>query len=211
MIITVFGANGGIGKLVVMQALEKGYQVKAYVRNPSKITFSHPNLEVIKGALNDYQQIATAVKGADAVISTLGPPLKFTYDGFPILEGHQNIIKAMKANKVARFITLATPSIKFNKDKKSVATVMPGILAGILFPRAKKEIVAIGNEVVSSGLDWTIVRIIAPNDKPATGEAKVSFGDEKISFAISREDIAGFIFKQINSSEYIHSMPIIGS
>lgn len=38
MKIAVFGATGGIGKFVVKHALEKGYEVNAYVRNPQKIT-----------------------------------------------------------------------------------------------------------------------------------------------------------------------------
>jgi uncharacterized protein YbjT (DUF2867 family) len=43
MTITVFGASGAIVKLLVRKALEDGYFVKAYVRNPSKLNFSHPD------------------------------------------------------------------------------------------------------------------------------------------------------------------------
>ena len=43
--ITIFGASGAIGKLFVKKALEDGYVVKAYVRNPSKLDFNHQNLE----------------------------------------------------------------------------------------------------------------------------------------------------------------------
>lgn len=57
-----------------------------------------------------------AVSNADAVISALGAPLNYSYKGYPILEGHKNIIDAMNTENVSRFITLATPSIKFHKD-----------------------------------------------------------------------------------------------
>jgi len=211
MTITVFGGSGGIGKFLVRQALDEGYYVKAYVRNTNKITISHPNLELIKGELDDFQGIKKAISGSNAVVSTLGAPMKYTYEGFPVLDGHKNIIKAMKEENVSRFITLATPSVKFEKDKTSIATVLPGILAGIIFPRAKKEIVQIGNVVTASNLDWTIVRILAPKDTPATKKVTVSFGDKKIKFAISREDIATFMLKQVKDSNYIHSMPIISS
>jgi putative NADH-flavin reductase len=211
MIITVFGGSGGIGKLLLKQALDKGYQVKAYVRNPDKITFSHPNLELIKGELYNFQAIKYAISGSDAVVSTLGSPVKYSYEGYPILEGHKNIINAMKDENVTRFITLATPSVKFKKDKASVTTILPGIIARIVLPRAYKEIVQIGNLVASSGLDWTVVRILAPKNTPATGRVNVSFGDKKIKFAISREDIAAFMLKQVKDLNYTHSMPIISS
>ena len=97
--ITIFGGSGGIGKFLVKLALDEGYYVKAYLRNPNKITLSHPNLEVIKGELNDFQGIEKAISGSNAVVSTLGVSMKYTYEGFPILDGHKNIIKAMKGRK----------------------------------------------------------------------------------------------------------------
>lgn len=84
-------------------------------------------------------------------------------------------------------------------------------MAGLLFPPAKKEIIAVGDAVKASNLDWTIVRILAPQNTAFTGNIKVTFGDKKIKFPISREDIAVFMLKQIQDDTYIRSMPIIGS
>ena len=70
---------------------------------------------------------------------------------------------------------------------------------------------AIGDLVKQSDLDWTLVRFMAPKDTPYTGKVKVGFGDTKMNFNISREDIGAFMVEQIESKEYIHSMPIIGS
>jgi putative NADH-flavin reductase len=76
MKITVFGASGAIGKLLMRQALDKGYNVRAYVRNPSMLDLKHQNLETIQGELHDYDKIKQAILQDDVVISTLGPPLK---------------------------------------------------------------------------------------------------------------------------------------
>jgi putative NADH-flavin reductase len=210
MTITVFGGSGAIGGFLVKHALDKGYIVKTYVRNPAKIAFAHPNLEIIKGKLDDYVGIYTAISGADAVISTLGVPMK-RYEGHAVLDGHINIIKAMKEQSISRFITLATPSVKFEKDKASFATVVPSIIAGLFLKQAKDEIVEVGKVVTASDLDWTIVRILAPKDTAFTGKVKVTFGNQKIGFAVSREDIAAFMLKQVTDNTYIRSMPIIGS
>ena len=52
---------------------------------------------------------------------------------------------------------------------------------------------------------------MAPKNTPFTKEIKESFGDVKLNFNISREDIAYFMVEQVDSNKYIHSMPIIGS
>lgn len=211
MEITIFGASGGIGRLLVEQALDAGYMVKAYVRNPSKLELTHQNLEIIKGELSDFENIRTAIAGVDAVISTLGPPLKRNYKGWAILDAHINIVKAMEMEGVNRFITIATPSVNFNWDISSITTKMPTVMAKLLFPKAYKEIVMVGNVVSDSSLDWTIVRIIAPNNKPLTGSVKVTFGETKIKWGISRADIAAYLLLQVEDAQQIYSMPIIGS
>jgi putative NADH-flavin reductase len=211
MKMTIFGASGSIGKLLVRIALAEGYSVKAYVRNPSKLDLKHPNLITVQGKLQEYEKIKQAISGVDVVISTLGPPLKRMYDDFSVLEGHKNIIKAMESENIKRFITIATPSVKSAEDKPSLVTRMPAVMAKILFPCAYKEIVQAGEVVIASRLDWTIVRFIAPNNKPKKGKVKITFGNTKIKWGIPREDIADFILKQTKDNEFVHSMPIIGS
>lgn len=211
MTITVFGASGAIGRLLIKQALDKGLNVRAFVRNPSKFDLTHQNLVVIQGELRDFDKIRQAVSGVDAVISTLGPPLKRTYKDFSILEGHKNIVKSMEHENIKRFITIATPSVKSTEDKPALITKMPSIMARLFFPSAYKEIVQVGLVVQASQLDWTIVRFIAPNNKIQSGKIKVSYGDTKLGFGISRADIADFVVNQIQEKQYIRSMPIIGS
>ena len=211
MTITVFGASGAIGKLFISQALDEGLGVRAYMRNPSKFDLKHQNLTIIQGDLHDFDKIRQAVKGADTVISTLGPPLKHTYSDFAVLEGYKNIVKSMELENVKRFITIATPSVKSAEDKSSMLTRMPSIMAKLFFPSAYREIVQVGWVVQTSQLDWTIVRFIAPNNQPLSKKIKVSFGDTKIVWGISRANIADFMFTQIQDKQFIWSMPIIGS
>lgn len=208
---TIFGANGGIGRLIVTRALDAEYEVNAYVRNPSKLGIAHKNLTLVTGQLGDHARIKEVIAGCDGVVSALGCPMKWNYEGAAILDGHKNIIRAVQELKVFRLISLATPSVKFGKDARSMVTVLPGILAGIMFRKAKQEIIAVANAITNSDLDWTIVRILAPKNTPYAGAAKVSFGNKKINFSISSEDIAEFMLSQMISKTYSHSMPIIGN
>lgn len=211
MKIAVFGASGGIGRFIVEHALNQGYEVNAYVRNSWKLNITHKNLSIFQGQLYEYDKIKQVIKKCDAVISAIGVPMKFTYKSMDALNGIKNIVKAMKESNISRIITWATPSVKYENDIKSSTTVIPNIIAGIIFPKAKQEIRLIANLVKENNLDWTIVRFLAPKNTPSTGEVKVSFGDKKINFNISREDIAEFMLKQVQSSQYLKSMPIIGT
>jgi Putative NADH-flavin reductase len=210
MKVIIFGASGGIGKFAVKHALEKGYEVKAFLRNPSKLNMKHQNLTIVQGEINDYNDIKNAIFDYDAVIWCVGIPMK-KYKHMESLDGHKNLLKAMNEFGIGRLIDWSTPSVHFKNDKKSFITVVPGFLAGILFPMAKKELISIADLITTSKLNWTIVRFMAPKDTPFTGNVKVGFGDIKMSFNISRDDIGAFMIDQLSSTAYECSMPIIGS
>ncbi len=52
-------------ELPVKKALEDGYVVKAYVRNPSKSDLNHQNSEVIKGELHDYENSRNCISTSE--------------------------------------------------------------------------------------------------------------------------------------------------
>lgn len=73
MKITVFGATGRTGREVVRLALERGYNVVAFVRDSRKVNIENPQLEVVQGELNNKEALRATLKGSDCVISALGP------------------------------------------------------------------------------------------------------------------------------------------
>lgn len=210
MNILLFGATGAIGKILLEKLLNDGHQVTVYTRSPKKITIQNNSLQIVNGELKDLNQHSEIFDGIDTVVSVMGPPLKRNYEGTELTDAHRNIIEIMKSKGIKRFVTLATPSVKFEKDKSSMMTWFPPFFAKLAFPKAYKEITSIGEMVKNSQLDWTIVRIIAPVDKE-TKPYKVSFGDTKISFSLSRNQIAEFFKDTIEKQNHLASMPIIGS
>ena len=207
MRVVIFGASGGIGKWAVKHAKLKGYEVTAFVRNANKI--KDEEITVIQGSISNYQEVKAAVSGKDAVIWTVGIPME-NYEKKESLEGHQNLIKAMKEAGVRRLIDWGTPSIQFEKDRLSFVTLVPKFLAGILYPKGKEELIEVAELIKQSDLDWTIVRFLRPLDAPYTGKVTVGFGDIWfMGFSISREDIGAFMVEQVEGREYVRSMPII--
>lgn len=212
MKIAVFGANGGIGRWVVKYTLEHDYDTIACVRRmPSKPLGTSDKLRVVVVNTEDKKKIEETLRDCNAVINCIGVSMRPFHEDKAAVQANSEIISAMKAVGVNRYITWATPSIRSNEDRRSFITIVPGIMASIFLPQAKRCINQIISDVVNSDLQWTVVRFIAPKDTAPSGEVKVSFGERKIQFNISRADIASFMVSQIESKEYIGRLPIIGS
>lgn len=211
MNITIFGSSGAIGQHLMRLALDKGDFVTAYVRNPEKIKLNHSNLLLVKGDLSNASAIETAVSKADVVISTLGPPSDMSrkLKGTPVADGHERIIKAMKKCNKKRLITLATPALQSEDDRKNLSTVLPGILAKIFLPNGYAEMKKLEGIIRDSNMDWTVVRIINPNVKYKEQSYDYSFGDRSCKMSVSRENVAKLMYAATRQNQLIRKMPIV--
>src|SRR6185369_1650237 len=72
MKLTVFGATGAIGGLLIDQALDRGWHVTAVVRRG--IPRQHNRLTVVQVPdLTEVDALRPAVEGREAVVSGIGP------------------------------------------------------------------------------------------------------------------------------------------
>jgi putative NADH-flavin reductase len=207
--ITVFGATGNTGIRVVEQALAAGDYVVAYVRNPSKLNISHEHLKVIQGELTDEPLIESAVSGANAVISVLGP--RGDSKNKPITRGMQSIIAAMKKQGIRRLIITSTLSAKDPNDPLNFRTKALVNLVKATMHDAYEEIVSVAKTVRDSDLDWTIVRLTMLNN-PKSGKVKAGYISKgKVGTWISRADLADFLLKQVQDTKYLRQAPAISN
>lgn len=111
--ILVIGANGGIGKQTVEIALQAGHNVTALVRNPAKLTITHPNLQIVKGDVTHPETFEDYLEGKDAVISALGTN---TINKPTILysEGNKNLLKAMKKRGTQRAFFISASALEIS-------------------------------------------------------------------------------------------------
>lgn len=66
MKVLVLGATGYVGSNLVPRLIEKGFQVRCLVRDPTKVQLS--KVEIIEGDASDQATIESAVTGCDRVI-----------------------------------------------------------------------------------------------------------------------------------------------
>jgi putative NADH-flavin reductase len=210
MKIAVFGSTGGTGKQLVEKALAAGDYVVVYVRNSSKLNISHEHLKVVQGELTDEPLIESAVSGADAVISALGP--RGDSKNKPITRGMQSIIAAMKKQGVRRLIITSTLSARDPNDPLNLRTKALVNLVKITMRDAYEEIVSVSEMVRDSDLDWTIVRLTMLNNNPDSGKVKAGYvGKGEVGTWISRADLADFLLGQVQDTKYLRQAPAISN
>src|ERR1700744_5325264 len=106
MKLTVFGATGRIGSEVGRQGVAAGQEVVAVVRDPAGLAVpAGPGLGVVTADVMEPAQIGPAIKGADAVVSALGPR-----KGGPVTvltDGIRSILTAMEDTGVRRLVAVS--------------------------------------------------------------------------------------------------------
>ena len=110
MKLTVFGATGRIGELVVRQALDAGHKVTAVARDSARFELRHPALEVVAvPGLTDAEVLRPALDGSDAVISGVGP--RGRKDGPVASTATRAILRAMAASDVSRLVAVSAAPV----------------------------------------------------------------------------------------------------
>lgn len=213
MNVTVFGATGAIGSLTVNELISRGHTVTAYARNANKIPAAWGGqVRVVIGEMSDAAAIDEAVKGANVVVSALGPSMDRKATGLPLVEGTRHILEAMKRHNVTRYIGHGTPSILDPQEKPTFQTRLIGFMGRTFLKRAYDELLGMTDLIKASGVDWTIVRFSAPTDGEKTGKIRAGFyGTDKIGFPITRADIAAFTAAQVDDTAYNNRAPAISN
>jgi len=202
--IIIFGATGTIGKRLIRQALAKGNNVTAFCRDKDKIK-PQTGLDVYEGDVLISEDVQKAIAGQDVVMIALGSG-KNRFSNIRSI-GTQNIIEAMKDQGVGRLICQTT--LGNGESKNNLNFFWKRIMFGWYLKHIYQDHERQEEFVKQSGLNWTIVRPSAFTNGELTNKYKHGFPttERKLSLKISREDVASFMLKQIDSSKYLYQTP----
>ncbi len=216
MKILIFGATGPSGDWLVRKCLEiyPDATLVLYVRSPGKLPreiVENPAVVVVEGQLTNLEALVKAMDGVEVVLSSLGPTGPIYPSDTPLGKGYANILSAMQQQDVHRLICLGTASIKDPNDKPSAKFWL--IISGVrtLAHNAYKDIVAIGDAVRSSNIDWTIVRVPVLTNSTSTDVVAGYVGDGQTGMFLSRAGFAHFVVSEIGKREWIRKAPLISS
>jgi putative NADH-flavin reductase len=194
MNVLVFGATGGTGRQVVEQARAAGHEVTAFTRA------AHGDVTA------DRDTVARALRGQDAVISTLGRGNSFRSHQL-MSRSMDVILPAMEREGVRRLIVMSSLGVG---DSYELAPLLPKIFFRLFlrYIYADKEIA--DDFVRRSSLDWTLVYAAKLTDGPLTGRYRAG---ERLELRgmpkISRADVAELIVKQLTDRTWLRKTVIV--
>ncbi len=169
MRVTIFGATGMVGRQLIIHALAKGWEVKAFGRQIEEWIDAEQyrdHFKAIKGYVFDAGDVKKALKETDAVLSALGG----AFDGSDRTRslGMKNIVAQMEQYGPKRIVALGGLGVLDSPDG-----------TGPLFMQEDypKEYIPVGKEhfeaytyLKQSTLDWTFV--CSPNISDADADGK---------------------------------------
>lgn len=206
MKLLVVGATGGTGRALVEQALERGHDVTAFVREPRRLRIEHPRLAVARGDVRDPDSVAAAVRGQDAVLSALGHKRWF-YPNRILSEGTRNLVRAMEREGVRRLVcetALGIGDAWWRMGLYYTLFVRLFILPFYFHDKLRQERV-----IRESALDWVIVRPGALTHGRRRGAVRHGdgIGHWLWTVRVSRADVAAFMLDQLADDRYLRRTP----
>jgi uncharacterized protein YbjT (DUF2867 family) len=200
--VLIVGATGGTGRQLVVQALDRGYEITAFVRDPSALKIDHPRLRVIRGNVLDHSSVDEAVQGQDAVMSALGHRRYFGPTRI-LSDGTRNLVRAMEACGVPRFICETSLGIGGSAGRMGIYYtffVIPVILPFYFWDKTRQEQI-----IAQSKMEWVIVRpgVLTNAEKRGACCHGLQIGNFLWTVRISRADVAEFMLNQLTDDAYL--------
>ncbi len=202
----VVGATGGTGRQIVVQALERGFAVTALVRDPSRLTITHRELTVVRGDVLDQGSVDAAMRGQEAVLSALGHKRYFSPTRI-LSEGTRNILRAMQAHGVSRFVCETSLGIGDSAGRMGLYYTLftiPVVLPLYFWDKTRQE-----RLIAESDVEWIIVRpgVLTNAEKRGRYRHGLHVGNFLWTVRISRADVADFMLNQLESDTYLRTAP----
>ena len=213
MKVAIIGATGFVGPKVVQEALNRGYEVTAFARQPEKLGIEDAKLVKQSADVYDTEILANLLVGHDAVINTFnaGWTNPNLYNDF--LKGCDSIQSATKKAGIKRYITVGgAGSLEIKPGVQLVDTPE--------FPAEYKAGATAARDYLSqlrteNELDWTFLSP-AINLHPGHRTGVFRLGTEQPVFNeagkndISVEDLAVALIDELENNQFIKQRFTLG-
>jgi len=205
MKIALIGATGFVGSAILQEALNRGHEVTAIVRNPEKLQ-AHPKLHPQKGDVYNEEEVARLVAGHDAVISAFNPGWRNPDIYNQQVKGTRAIINGVKKAGIKRLLFVGgAGSLEVKPGVQSVD--LPG------FPAEYKQGALATRDALTilrqeTGLEWSF---LSPSADLFPGQRTEQFRlgtdqllkDAKGESRISVEDYAMALIDEVEKPKHI--------
>jgi putative NADH-flavin reductase len=189
MRVTIFGATGRTGRLVVEDARRRGLEVTALVRNRAKADFPD-GVRVVEGDAREAGAVTDALEGADAAVSVMAIP-EGTGPMTDLSDATRTIVAAMEASGPRRLVIAVNTSVFHDRPVKPPFDVVA--------EEHRRDLAT----VQASSLDWTALAPTFLTDDESSGTYVVELDAKAPGAGIPRGDLAVAVLDALGHDEWI--------
>jgi putative NADH-flavin reductase len=204
MRLVVFGANGATGRLLVRQALSADHDVVAVTRRPADFPLAGDRLTIEGTDVHDGGAVARVVRGADAVLSSLGVP--FSRKPITVYSaGMANIARAMSRYGVKRVVAVSSSATEPSHHADGgflLNRVIQPLVTATIGRTTYVDMRRMEQLLRGTDLDWTVMRPSGLFDT-ARVSAYHLHEDRADGIFTSRIDLAASILAQVTSTDWV--------
>ncbi len=203
--IVLIGATGMIGQRILHEALSRGHNVTAVVRDTSRTGEQRANLDYRTGDIFQPDTIAAATVDHDVVVSAYGPGVK--NDPKLVVKAAHSLIEALTRVEPIRLIAVSgAGSLEVGPGMQLMNTPdFPAMWKG--FAEAHAEALDVYRKAGFAEFDWTAIcpsALIEPGTR--TGHYRTDLDqlivDGKGKSYISAEDFAVAVVDEIENPKF---------
>jgi putative NADH-flavin reductase len=203
--ILVLGAAGGVGRLIVRQALARGHNVTAFVRHTGNADLK--GAIVVHGDVLDGQALSNALPSQDAVVYAIG--VKSTGRTTLFSQSTKLLLTTMEQRHVERLVCITGIGAGESKGHGGF------LYDHFIFPLFTKNRYAdkeLQEQLIrQSSLDWTIVRPAPFSEgRPSAAFQVLSEVGNTVLRKISRAEVASFVLDELETRRYLRKTLFIG-
>jgi len=213
----LLGATGRTGKLVLEQALNGAHHVNCLVRQPEKVKIEHDALKIFQGDTQSKDDLAKAIEGCDAIISTLN--ISRTSD-FPwarlrtpkdfLSKTMSQLIAVANEHNIQRVVVCSAWGVSETKFDLPAwfRWFINNSNIGVAYRDHERQEALLE----ASNLDWTVVRPVGlTNSKKLRKIIESQANLPKPKLLISRLNVAKYMVRALNCSNSVRKKIVIST
>lgn len=187
MKIAILGASGWVGGTLAREALSRGHEVTAVVRDPARLALNHERLSVATADALNPISVAEAIRGHDLAIGSISGRRDSNNDNIPAA-AHALLSAAAQAGQPRLFWVGGAGTLEVAPGVRLIDTPQ--------FPAEYKGEALAGAEVLAifraapAEVDWTYISpaiVIGPGER--TGQYRIG-GDQLLTNAAGESSIS---------------------
>lgn len=205
MKIGIIGATGRAGNRIMEEALERGHEVTAIVRNAGKVTHEHKDVDILQKDI--FELTLADLEELNVVVDAFGAPVEESENHVKSLD---HLVELLSGTTSPRLIVVGGAGSLHVDEAGSLLLDTKGMREAPYYPTAKAQTEQLEHlKQASHQLSWTYISpgaMFEPGEKTGkyqVGEDHLLFDKDGNSF-ISMEDYAVALLDEIEKPQHLN-------